>query len=267
MDAKWDTLDMIAGLSTNPLLAPLYKYGTMITGVSNIANVANTGISTRKIYTNSGYLELDLKFRVVDWKGQGDPIYSAFALASMCLPKNLKNYTAKQAATAVADITIGAISNGIALIPKGNDLANSGATDLKNLSSWAVGAISMPLEGIQKIIPQLAAVGNVFSDPQFLVMASAPSTITVQIGNYFKHNDMIVNSVKCDFSKQATSTGPLYADFDMSISSRQAILLGTTGVTTDQDLGLMVKGQRRVSYQAPTSSALNAAPQSEILSA
>lgn len=253
VDAQWETLDLVAGLSTNPFLAPLYKYGSMIGKVSGVADVGKTGISTRKIYTNSGYLELSIKFRVVDWKGTGAPVYSAFALSSMCLPKNLKNYTAKEAMQAVSDIAIRTVGNVVSLIPKTGNLVDAMTADLTNLSDAGINLAAMPLEGIQDIVPELRAVGDLFTSSQFLVLASAPSPITVKIGNYFEHNDMVVQSVKCDFSRQATSTGPLYVDFDVSISSRQALLLNVSGETNEQDLGLMVNGQKRVSYGEPQS--------------
>ena len=254
-DATWDTIDLMAGLTTNPFLGTLYKYGTMIGGLSGIANVANTGISTRKIYTKSGYLELDIRFRVVDWQGIGSPVESAFLLTSMCLPKNLKNFTAVGTVEAVADIGVTQINKVISFITKTlgssqedinamTEAVKGGANSLKSLISTL--SKTHPIEGLEKLIP--TPITNVLNDPQFLVIAAAPSTITVQIGNYFKHNDMIVEGIKCEFSRQATSAGPLFADFNMRVSSRQAILMGVTGAETDQDIGLMVGGRNRVSY-------------------
>jgi hypothetical protein len=254
-DATWDTIDLVAGLTTNPFLGTLYKYGTMIGGLSGIANVANTGISTRKIYTKSGYLELDIRFRVVDWQGVGSPVESAFLLTSMCLPKNLKNFNATDAVGAVADIGVTQINKIVTFITKAlgssQEDINAMTAEIEggaNSTKSFISAISkkLPIEGLEKLIP--TPITNVFNDPQFLVIASAPSTITVQIGNYFKHNDMIVEGVKCEFSRQATSAGPLFADFSMRVSSRQAILMGITGAETDQDIGLMVGGRNRVSY-------------------
>lgn len=258
VDAKWEALDMINGIATaNPFLANIQKFGTMFAGISGMANPANTGISTRKIYTHSGYLELDIKFRVVDWQGTGAPTKSAFLLTSMCLPKNLKNYSAGQTIEAVGDLGITEIKKVITFVSKKAGMANEdinsitsaidgGAESLQNVISKLS---KLPIEGLEKLVPQLM---NLINDPQFLVMASAPSPITVQIGNYFKHNDMVAEDVKCEFSKQATSAGPLFTDFSMKVSSRQAILMGTDGTTTDQDIGLMIGGKNRVSYEEST---------------
>jgi hypothetical protein len=262
VDASWDTLDIIGGLSTNPFLAPIAKYGTMLASVNGIANVANTGISTRKVYTQSGYLELSVKFRVVDWRGTGEPVTSAFLLSSMCLPKNLKSYTAKEAIVEAATKTVGLIENFVGIITTAlgysqestDSLKKAIGTDAGNFGNWVFSIAELPIEGIiSKIAPTITqSIGKIANDPQFLVLASAPSTISVEIGNYFKHNDMIVKNVRCDFSKQACTAGPLFADFEMSISSRQAILMGANG-SNEQDLGLKVRGKGRVTTTNSTS--------------
>lgn len=257
VDAEWDALDIIGGLTSHPFLSGVYKIGSLISEASGIANVTNTGISTRKVYNKSGYLEIELKFRVVDWRGTGEPVKSAFLLSSMCLPKNSKNYTAKESIAEAAKLVPTTIGNTLALISSAmghspeetEKLKTAIGTDYDKFKNWLYGKVA-PLEGVlTKIAPMVQPLIALVKDPQFLVLASAPSTITVEIGNYFHHNDMIVKNVKCDFSKQACSAGPLFVDFNMSVSSRQAILMGVTGATTEQDLGLMVGGKKRVEYQ------------------
>lgn len=259
VDAKWEELDLIGGLSTNPLLAPLYKYGTMIGGMNGLANVATTGLSTRKIYKQSGYLDISIKFRVVDWKGRGDPVTSAFAVTSMCLPKNSENYTAKEALLKLAGIAITDINGAVAFISKTmgaspEDINATIATISGNTSKftdWLINKVTMPVEGILKLIPgAYQAASKVVTDPQFLVLASAPSTITIEIGNYFKHNNMVVTDARAEFSKQATYAGPLYADFSVEASSQQAILMNTDGDARNQDIGLKVNGQGRVTTKS-----------------
>jgi hypothetical protein len=59
-------------------------------------------------------------------------------------------------------------------------------------------------------------------DDNFVIKTS-PTPVTICIGNYFKHDDMVIDGVKFNMSKEMTENGPLYIDVDLSISSRRVV--------------------------------------------
>jgi len=51
----------------------------------------------------------------------------------------------------------------------------------------------------------------------------------VTIGQYFKNEDMIIEDLSVEFSKEMTSTGPLYADIKLKLSSAEMLTEGNLG--------------------------------------
>ena len=56
-----------------------------------------------------------------------------------------------------------------------------------------------------------------------LDLKASPPTVTVTIGEYFEHTDMVVENVELNFSKEVTPAGPLYLDATIKLSSRYII--------------------------------------------
>lgn len=72
----------------------------------------------------------------------------------------------------------------------------------------------------------------------YFKLRAAPTPVRVRIGNFFFHEDMIIESVSFDFSKEMTKNGPLYVDISMSLSSRTVITsLKDVGLTSISDMG------------------------------
>lgn len=254
IDAKWEATGLIDAITSNPILSTIYPYITMFAGAAGIANPSNVGISTRKIYTSSGYLEFDIKFRVVDWQGTGEPIKAAFILSTMCLPTNTKSMSAGQTIDAAGNLVISELNKVLSLAKKvgiNPSAAIGGVDDLMNLLGGAVKELGgTAVETVESASSTLKNfISNYFQNQEFLVIAASPSPVTVEIGQYFRHPDMVVQSVKMDFSRQITSAGPLYSDFTVNVSSRQSILLDNDQNSKEGEIGLLLNGNKARVYR------------------
>jgi hypothetical protein len=204
-------------------------------GLGGTANPNNLGMSSKKIYSSSGYLELDLDFRIVDWKGTGQPLKSAFLLSAMALPKNKANYTASQVSINTIDKFIKFFGSAIA----DKNMVNQTSNDLMKLIKDTFGIAE---EGVIKILNAAPGMNGkeitgYLNSPEFFTLASSPLPVTIKIGQYFEHSDMIIETVGTEFSKSMTEFGPLYSDFKIHTSSRQTILLDDNK-PPEQQLGL-----------------------------
>lgn len=261
VDAKWDATDIISSVTSNGALGKLYEFSTSVLGAAGVANPSNLGVSSRKIYSSSGYLNITVEFRVVDWQGTGAPKDSAYLLSTMCLPKSNKNMSLTEFVGFLGKYVIDKSGNVLRLLTdkfgmstedatKVADFVTKGADAALDIAGGAAKAVTKSVEeGIKSIAPTLAkGTFSLVDDPQFFVLASSPLPVKVTIGNYFEHNDMVVEGVKTDFSKECTSNGPLYADFSVSLSSRQTILLNEGA--DKPSLGLKTGSVKRVSRKA-----------------
>lgn len=259
VDAKWEATNLLEHITSNPFLSGFYEWYTMIAGASGKANPSNLGISTRKIYNNSGYLEFDLQFRVVDWKGTGEPVKASLVLSSHCLPRLISGSSAtevlRQFLTFAVDTGGNALDMAIQLFGKDAVEANKVETifekDLTKIKNIILGFIGNPSEGVSKLLPQVKPLLAMINNPEFFIDASAPKPVIVEVGTYFRHNDIIIESVKTEFSKQCTSSGPLYADFSLTCSSLQTIIMAKSKEDPNYvGLGLQKPRKKRVTRKS-----------------
>lgn len=231
--AEWDSAGLLEAITSNGLMGTVAEYATMIMAAGGRADPTNLGISSQKIYKNSGYLEFDVNFRIVDWQGKGEPLYCAFILSSMCLPTKSEFMTARQAINAMVkrgEQLAGKVLGFIFNKPVGaNNMETLGAaatTDIANITKWTETLIGKGIEGVEEAIPEIKPILDKFDAKDFFVLATSPSPIAITIGSYFHHTDIITKSVSTELSKECTTAGPLYADFSLSFSSRKAMLIG-----------------------------------------
>jgi hypothetical protein len=258
VSAEWESAGILESITSNGLIGSLYGYATMIMGQSGMADPGSLGLSSQKIYKNSGYLEFDVSFRVIDWQGTGDPLLSAFVLSSMCLPTEMTSFNGVQLLNKIKSMGLTTIGKVIEWATTSLGMSKEHATQLSNaFTSDASGLIT----GTAKIIGKATegalnwfpkemgeAANKLASDPQFFVQASSPTPVQILIGTYFSRNDMIAKSVQTEFSKECSQAGPLYADFSISFSSRRALLISDSNLGGDKgaSLGLMSSVPPRV---------------------
>ena len=255
--ADWDSAGILESITSNGLIGSLYGYTTMVMGQAGMADPGSLGLSSQKIYKNSGYLEFDVSFRVIDWRGTGEPLLSAFVLSSMCLPTEVTSFNGAQLLNKIKELGLDTIGKIITWATTSlgmsedhaKQLSTAFTKDAGGIITWAAKTVGKGAEGAINWLPEEVgeAARKLGTDPQFFVQASSPTPVKVMIGTYFSRNDIITKSVSTEFSKECSQAGPLYADFNISFSSRRALLIGDSTLSEGSSLGLMSSVPPRVS--------------------
>lgn len=199
-------------------------------------NVGNAGLVTKKYYKQSGYLKINPSFRVVDWNGNGDPLGTSVFLTNLAIPKRTGiNYSfvsfmkaLKVGVTKVLDdnfFVTNKVAEGVLSI--GEAVAKWCLATGEKFSDYTIEAVGgSDLVTITKSGKD--AVNEIINKDSILLTAS-PTPVRIIIGNYFDYSEMVIENVSCEFSQQMTENGPLYADFTLSLSSREVITINNDG--------------------------------------
>jgi len=228
----------------------LYKDVLQRTGVGIGGQYA-----TKKFYNGGGgYLSISQKIKIVDWDGTGSPIKAAHLIAMYLVPQNIefmspenveviKNLInkAKDTIADVADTTAEKVKGTLTKIGAGGMLENiatsagkateSVLTGLQNVmdiatSSEIVAQNEAKLKSAKNIMTSSANQAGTEMKEELIDAATlrkSPPTLILEISNWFKRDDMILESATFDFSKKVTATGPLSVDIDLVFSSRTEI--------------------------------------------
>ena len=196
--------------------------------------IANSGAITRKFYQGSDYLTFNINCRVVDEEANGLIMEKLSSLILFTLPR---------LSSSIDFITLGKKA-----IKK---LKNSGGNeDDKNKeenSSWNIPFTNLTKEEVIKKIKKSA--NEVLSESQEedvqeiiksakdyikevgknIEVTEAPPPVSINIGYWFSHQNMVIDDLNITFSKELTKYGPLFADFDISVSSREKMVLEDLG--------------------------------------
>ncbi len=234
INAEWTALGGAGGII--PQIAGLGGLGSTVDNfVGEINKPINalgygnvgTAFTSRKVYRQSGYLTINPEIMVVDWSGKAEPLKAAVVLASLCIPSGdgvedlIKYLTDKFPDKAkLVKNALDKLQEGVVNVKKtagggsSNDTtgptSNKSESQQSNKNSAAGRAINFG--------------GDVFEDvSDYLSLRKSPNPVEVRIGNYFYHKDMVLESVQISFSKEMTTKGPLYAKFNLSLSSRKII--------------------------------------------
>jgi len=202
--------------------------GQILGGVGTAAGGGELGsvFKSKKFWKKSGYVDIQPQIRVIDVHGDGLPLHVVRYLMMW--------------ATAVSTVEDELIKKGIDALKKGADkvidvienlIASNDNEGLKTfLSTLKKGEESLENSTGGKIIKR--ATTNAYKDYSDLyTMRNTPPTLIVEIGQIFKHEDMILNQVEVSFSNERGNAGPLYADITLHLSSRK--IIGTI-----KDIGL-----------------------------
>jgi hypothetical protein len=252
IDATWESLGDIGG-SVLPQGAQFVKaVYEKINNFSMIAGNADVGsvVASRKIYRKSGYLIITPNMRIVDWKGIGQPIMSSLLLATYATPHPDPLVTSEALLAEIKSTVNGMLET---MKAKKNE---PGATMTQRVAGviieWTEGVLTVAGEAIDNVDNITtggffgktieSAKTNLADIDKDLSLRSSPVPVTLSIGTFFKRKDMVIESIKFDFSKEVTASGPLYVDIDLTLSSRKII-------TSENDLGFLIpNGVSRVGY-------------------
>jgi len=232
--ATWDVIGLdnliTSVVGSNPILEG-------INGVINVGNelggrsFENTGLFTRLFYKNSGYLEIMPKMRVFDFNNNGLPLQAAMIFASLCIPKQADslftiNMTKEQIDNAGS--RVGGTARDLLTPLIGEKNAATAGYGLNNLTTGAANGIN----------------GTTIN------WSNSPDTIDVEIGNWLTLTDMVLINVTTNFSYEMTAAGPLYADFQLSLKSREALMLDKNGELSQARINGGMNVGNRVSFSS-----------------
>lgn len=172
--------------------------GSVIDNITRFSSLAgnpvgllNTGIWSRKFYKGGSYLKINPKMRVVNWRGENNVLDDARTLTDLALPL-YKGKTPSELIDTFSDVASNVFTDGVSIPSKA-----SLKSDANKLFDTAA--------------------------------SNSPKPVEVVISNFFR-NTFIIESVQVEFSKEMTSQGPLYADFDVVLSTPEVTLRGGTGL-------------------------------------
>jgi len=236
IEANWTDLGQVGGAvlpTQSSTIKRAYDWVNNAASVGGISNIG-AGISSQLIYQKSGYLEIKIPMMIVDWNGKGQPILSSLLLASYCLPtfvddikeevedfmKNIKekvNEAAQDSKNPVIKLAAAATSVAI-------EGAESGGEFVAKFASKAPDSIKDAFNSTGKNVEN-----NVGDLRDAYTVRSFPTSVTVEIGQFFKNDDMVIKGVDFEFSKEVTRDGPLFVKVNLSLSSRR-ILTGIDNI-------------------------------------
>jgi hypothetical protein len=211
LNAEWETLGL------DSIIGGMIPFSNVLGNAVRAGDVTfNGGLLSEKYFSKSGYLELSPEFRVIDSNDEGIPTKTAMVLFAMSLPKTSEKTTIREFST---------VLNANSPLNKGINFINEKLEGLSKSEFRGIRTVAGAVnEGVNR---------SVDGD---LNLTSSPKPVTVKIGTFMSLDDMVVESVDVNFSREMTKAGPLYADFTVKLSSMRTIVLkkdpeaGLTGI-------------------------------------
>ena len=246
--ADWGKNELLQGIlgavaTSNPIFSAL-NAATTVTNDFSGDSYTNTGLFTRKYYNNSGDLTITPSFRVFDFYNTGSPIIAGLLFTSLCLPKRREGKGNSYE-----------FDQDTAEVIKKNSLVIKGAA---SKAASSMGQDSTPVGGaVQDYIHNSSdsfnrGVDNIVGSK--INWSVAPSTVDVTIGTWLTIINMVLTKVDVKYSLEMTNAGPLYADFDLSLVTRENLTFNEQGTIDQLQLSIGQTGEAattssgRVSY-------------------
>ena len=261
--AEWEQMGGITGLLPR-LPIGIQTLGKGINSLANVGGFADLGsvYASRKIYKKSGYLDITADLKIVNWNDDGSPYKSVILISTLLLPDSTmgreglsiaKKYIEEESIKIAGalkrgyDVTKSGIIEGMNQIDKITGKPNNflPATHYKELTEGVINFMEQTADRMgakigdsvknftNSTIGQQLIKNTMEELEDYVTLRSSPSTVTVEVGNFFKKRDMILTDASFEFSKEMTKSGPLYVDVHLTISSRKIL-----GDVTDLGVGL-----------------------------
>lgn len=195
---------------------------------------------SKKVWKKSGDLTLSPEIRIIDVNGDGLPLRVARQIIMWSTSLGSQSIFGEGGERATQDLinsaegALTSLSNTIKtstsklaykLNPKdNNDSAEEGSTpwDMTGLINTFGNIAGIGVEGVKRLIEDI----DDYSKLKF-----SPPPLRVQIGRIFDHNDMVLTNVEYNFSRESTSSGPLYVDIRLTLVTRKIVSdLNDTGL-------------------------------------
>lgn len=245
MDPEWDVLNLASIVSNFPKIESLFNMAVAPMAAAGVS-LTNAGLCTEKYFVKGSYIKIDANFKVVNWDDDGQPLKAATLLLNLCTPKKMKAYNVEEIIAQFLDL-MEKIKADVALKKVADLLEGS----YNFITTAFLGGVTFD-EMIKSVKTKMDT--KMFKDIKTaynrglkevktgeFMLTNSPPCIEIKIGNYFDHPEMIIENVAVDFSKQMTKSGPLYANFKVSLSSKTMPLMMGDGIYST---GLKLNSQR-----------------------
>lgn len=249
VNAEWGEMGGVTGLlpfnlTNNNFVQTGQQIFSDINKRVNMAGFSDLGAvyASRRVYKKSGYLDINAEMKVVDWNGVGAPIKTAIVLSRLLLPDSrygedinnkvkehiydpLMDYAYKKGSQVVG-VAKHAYKEGKKI---GYGLGMDGAIDffedtttegIRILDDVGKKTKKLFLENGGRSTSRNFLLNTKQNLSDYYTLRSSPSTVQLDVGNYFTRRDMIITGATFEFSKEITRNGPLYVDVNLSFSSR-----------------------------------------------
>ncbi|MFW6377043.1 MAG: hypothetical protein ACOCZ5_00210 [bacterium] len=194
LNTHWDAM----GDAKLPLVGSIMKGLNVVKGFSTIGGGVEIGAhyTSKLLWKKPGYMEISPRFRVIDYYGKGDPLRSI---------KFLSRFITGDEGARLGDV------GGQRLEETGESVDKWFEENVTNrlMGTGALGELTH--DGVRTIIPDIA---------ELFEIQGSPPPVSIQIGQWFYLNDMIIPNIRLVFSKEMTSLGPLWVDVTLTMKSR-----------------------------------------------
>jgi len=247
IQSEWRDFGGIASSLVPGVDGAAQKLGGIVNAVGNAGDLASVGeaYASKLHYQKSNYMSIKIPMMVVDWNGEGQPLLCAQLLAFYSLPVTLGNMIdifGNDVDNALEDLKNYLWSNKnyktLQLVEDAQYYAKKAAEGVKK-GAGAVGDFADKVSDAGTNSTSVGAqiggrlIKSTLEDADDLVtLRASPVPLRVQIGQYFDNDDMVLKSVDFSFSKEMTTSGPLYAKFTLNLSTRKIL-------TSLDDVGLV----------------------------
>ena len=207
LETNWVPIDS----SNCPIAKTISSFLGGLSGYATLLGREELGshYSSRHVWKKPGYLKINPKFRVVDYYGNSDPVKSVQFLHKYIvgvkdtnevmskLKRMLEGSSAK--AREVIQTFLGGQTKAIGEMDDGS---------LKDVRSGFV-------------VAGTDVMNTILGDTEKIIGNVSPPPVSIQIGTWFYLNDMVIENIDFDFSRELGRHGtPLWVDINISMRSR-----------------------------------------------
>ena len=203
LSTQWESM----GDAKLPLVSSALGLLGTVKGVTNLMGGGDIGanFTSKLLWKKPGYMEISPRFRVVDYYGIGAPV-SAIRFLSRFITGDEGARIAGNIGKIIDDL-------GQSADREIDRLRQVHLQDKGDIAELADDAIATGLGDINRLFE----------------LQGAPPAVSIQIGQWFYLNDMIIPSMRLVFSKEVTPMGPMWVDITLTMKSR-TIMRGLSDV-------------------------------------
>ena len=231
LNAEWKDMGQIAGgIASKVGLGGVAGGLSTTNDVLSVGGISNMGAAwaSKKVYQKSSYLDITVPMKIVDWDGTGQPLLSALILSYYMVPAKAKTVTGQisQVMKTVNNYLADSENSFIKNIGEGLNSVQTKAEGVSKDAKTAINGAVNSLKSSDGIMSGSVGYGLgeiVAGADDMNQIRSSPLPVELDIGQYFKHKNMVITGVSFDFSKEMTKAGPLYVKVSLTFSSRMIV--------------------------------------------